>query len=815
MRRPLVGMAAAFAVGIVLGEYLRLPVRDWWLCAVWLALLCVAALRAGVGLGMRTALVLLLSAAVGAAYHACRTEITLRSTVAAFLSEERRLIKFRGMVASFPSMKTRSPPVISEGSGDAPERRWTSFDLKVEHIIGNGRRIPVSGRLRVNVYEPCPDLQYGDIIEVIGKASKVRPPPNPGQFDYGKFLLRKGMAGTLSVARVRNISVVGGAGWFHKRAIMHLRKRALDATNRYLNPRAAAVVNCMLLGERNAIPEDVEKAFIRTGTVHLLAVSGLHLMILVGTVWYGLLLCQVRRKWAAAITLVFVWFFVAMTGARTPVTRAGVIATTFCVGVLLDRRIDYVNSLAAAALIILIANPAEVLGPGFQLSFLAALGIVCFYGRTLGLLTTRRDMIERLEEPSQRSVWRRVLKGYAKKNVSVSLAAWIATAPLAAHYFHTFTPFVLLFNLFAFPFVWLILSLGMAALTVIMLSSLAGGLLLQVTGGITWPLLEVIWRGSLDRVSYWYVAGPSVGWMICYYGVLLLTARRREFRFRRTLLATAALLLLIVPVYKRVFARRAEALELTVLDVGHGNAVAIHLPNGRHAFYDVGGSPNYDVGERVIAPYLWSRGVTKLDGIILSHCHYDHFGGLPSVAERFRPSRVFIGTEFGRSDLAAAAQLAAELHGAGFDVIAAGDRITGGGAEIEVLHPPRGPVTRLLRDNDTSCVVRIRWRGWTVLLTGDIQDVGTRILIARAGRVQSDVLQVPHHGDLSAGVERIPADYPARIAVISAREDEISGELLRGFRSRGTMVLQTWRDGAVTIRMSADGLQVKRFLPRR
>jgi len=812
MRRPLVPIALSFCAGIVLADLLQPPSLEWWFAAVAFLLLCIL----NILLRARRTLVflaLLLSVAcAGGSYYRLRLETCENATVARVLSDRPKTAKLRGMVCSFPSLRRTRFATLRESQESPESTEYISFLLRVTEIYVGRKKQPASGILKVNLYEPSDSISYGQVIEVVGKIRKAPVARNPGQFNYRRFLKRKGVSGLLSVARHKQITIVGTSGNPFIRLVDGLRRAAVRAIRNNTSETAGGVLCCMLLGERHALPPQVEEDFRRTGTIHFLAVSGLHVMILAGSLWYGLILLGIRRKVIAVLVLIFLCGYTLIAGAGASILRASVIASVWCIGVLPEREGDNFNSLAAAALLILLLSPGQIFSPGFQFSFLAVIGIMRLYSPIMNLLQREPSPAEVAKMQTLGTPLTDIVVGYLKRNIAISAAACILTVPLAAYYFHIVTPLVLLFNLLVFPLIYLILSLGMICTGVALLLPSSGAVALFPAGVIASGFHALVRAGNDIPLSFLYVAAPSLGWLVCYYALIAFAASKVNFARKRIIAITAAFLLAIIPLYGRILTRPPDELKVTFLDVGHGNAVVMQLPSGRCVLYDVAGSPTFDIAANVIAPYLWREGVNFIDAVIISHPHFDHYGGLPSLAERFKIGEALVTSTFLRDE--SASPVAAKLRRAGTVVrqVAAGARLREGDFLLRILHPPPDPLQRFLSINDSSIVAEVTFRGRKMLLTGDAKHVALRMLRHRRGRTPCDLLLVPHHATRCKQPELLTETFTCRFAVISGREKEVSPDVLTTLMKSGAVVFRTGEVGAVFASIGESGIDVAGYL---
>jgi beta-lactamase superfamily II metal-dependent hydrolase/alpha-beta hydrolase superfamily lysophospholipase len=490
---------------------------------------------------------------------------------------------------------------------------------------------------------------------------------------------------------------------------------------------------------------------------------------------------------------------------------------------------------------------------GCQLSFLAIAALIWLvpptsealrrlggaaHDRVLGPRSPLDD-VERYYEPR----WRKRIRAWAatlSSGVLASTVVWLSALPLVALRFHIVSPIGILLNIPLIPITSTALLLGGLGLGLSAFwgplgvpVSRSAGVLLDVTQRV------VLW-GAKQPWGYRFAAGPSWGWVAVFYLWLGLTAvaatswlRRRQAlarvpkttgeipdpgRLRRLapclMLAAWSLIgwvLAVVPL-------APGTPEADVLAVGHGLAVVLQTPSGRVLLYDCGRMGDPSVGRRIVAPALWSRGVSRIDEVILSHADQDHFNGLPDLLDRFAVGVVRIPTGFGGSSNPAADRLLAEVRSRGIPIrpTAAPESWEAGGIRLEARHPKAGwfPAAP---DNARSLVMDVEHRGRRLLLTGDLEGIGLFDLIARP-RPESapEVMLAPHHGGRSANPASLYEWARPRSVVVSQRAPRTgSADALTPLERREVPLWRTWRDGAIRLRWTDGGIVASGFLGRR
>jgi len=795
--RPLVGVAIALSLGIALGYVL--PARPALAVSV-----AAASAAAGAFLALRRAspsrgfaFALLSILACGAAYAGARCAGRAGAGLNALLRDEPRILRVKGFIDGIPELRTRP-----DSRDPKARRELTYMRLAVVEARLNGRWVPARGRLRAFGEGRAAHLAPGDALDVALRAWRASPPMNPGQFDYRSHLERSGVSGLADIGLAEGLRPIGrriaGLRW-----VAALKRRMSRVLDERVAQRPAAVLKRLILGERYALAEDQLRVFRETGTVHFLAISGLHVGIVALFCWWVLLMFRVGHRASALTVLGVVLGYALLAGFRPSVLRAAVMCAVVCGAFVLDRKPDLPGSLALAVIVILVHEPAQILSAGFQLSFVAVLGICLFAGPIERALFGAPDELDRLVPPEEREWVKHPVRWVLQKALSVSLAAWLVTLPLMAQYFGAAAPFAPLLSVALLPAVWLALVAG-----------LPGVLLAPLLGDYVQPLLTTAAFGArtmeslcalLTRVPgvVVYLPPPGPLCLLLSFAALTAIAFRRRLRLTPAWIAVLALapaLVYLGFVWRPTPPRR---LRVRVLATGQGNCVLAQFPDGRNVLFDAGGRGPGDVGGAIIAPALWSLGVRRLDLVVLSHLDADHCNGFAETARRIPVGRVAIPTYALRRDKTGGIRARVAASGAVLDTIGAGDRVAGvSGAEIEVLWPPRAlPLAGRFSDNELSALVRIRSRDGTVLLTGDFGRRAVGALLDSGADLKADLLQVSHHGLPDFAAPRFAAAVAPEVAVIPGGRN---AERPSPYAEYSGRLLATDRYGTITVEMERD-----------
>ncbi|WZO98307.1 ComEC/Rec2 family competence protein [Isosphaeraceae bacterium EP7] len=772
----------------------------------------------------RLAWVLALAAclALGGGWHHHRWSDRATDDLSVSLGPTPRPAWVRGLILERQGFR---PP----DAGSRPDDRGsTRLVLELSEVHDRGSWQPASGRALVNAQGDRSDLDAGSLVAAAGSLSTITPPRNPGEFDYRGYLRGQGIrlrldAGAAAVWPDPDATAPAtwpGEAW-GRRWLGRTRTWSDALLTRGLDPSAAPLASALLLGRRGAIDPEVSDAFARTGTTHLLAISGLHLQVLALALGYGLRLLGVgrRRTWAAVALAALAYG--VLVGLAPSVLRSAAMVVTACLAACTDRKGAAAGILAVAALMTLAWNPSDLFDIGCQLSFLAVAAILWLVpraiaaadslarrpwripvlGRTIGGPLKPLDRLERFYEPA----WKRLMRLLARsawEGVALSTIVWLAALPLVALRFHIVSPIGIALNIPLIPLTSLALlaaglTLGLSALWMPLgvPAGWACGLMLRATEAI------VRWGESVPG-GHWFTPGPAWWWALAAYLMLGLAMLARGRMLRPAWMALAAWGALGLA--STWFPPRPVTPEIEVLAVDHGLSIILQAEDGRCLVYDCGRMGQPTVGRRVIAPALWDRGVSRIEAVFLSHADSDHYNGLPDLMDRFEIGEVVVPVGFDSGGAPEVSALLDSVRARGIPVreCSSGASVNLGSMALDAVHPPVGwPESS--RDNDRSLALEVRLGGLRLLLTGDLEGPGLTEL-ARNAAPGYDALVAPHHGGRTANPPWFYDWARPAVVLVSQREPAPgAADALSILDGRGIPLWRTWQRGALRVRPAA------------
>jgi competence protein ComEC len=688
---------------------------------------------------------------------------------------------------------------------------------------GTGQ-IPARGRVRLSVQGDLRErLVPGSHLMTIASLSRTTGSQTPGVFDYRLYLANRSVyvSGRINSVEAILPYVDLSEPWYGKVFTYPelLRHRVAGFLESKLNPGGAALYKALLIGSRKGISEQTLENFKATGCMHLLAISGIH-MSLLGMMAVFLFTWLMRRSTYllnrlhvptaatfAVLPLLFGYAFIA--GMNTPVLRALIMSVFFLFGVVLRRQRSILPIIAAAALLVLILRPLAIFTASFQLSFSSVLAIALIYPRLLNLL-------ERIPGNSRGKIL-----GYAGAAILVSVAAMLGSLPFMLVHFNRFSPAGPFMNLLVEPFLcfWA-LPIGLIALPLAPISPELAALLLKTGSlGIDAAVRLTSLGSRIPFASLWTVTPDAIE-IVLYYGIILLCFFSASIPGKRKTAAVLTVLFILYFTRGLWLSLPGKTTEIAFLDIGQGSSTFIRMPVGRKILVDGGSSTSssFDAGENIIAPYLWKKKIWRLDEVIITHPHSDHYNGLPFVLRRFQPERIWINGH--DTDILPYSSLLREASGSGIRIMTPDDAmlsIKDGEATLAALgthsRDGAGPGGNPdLSVNDQSLVLKLRHGGYSFLLPGDIGIMMERTLIDEGADLEARVLLAPHHGSAGSGSREFLAEVDPEMIVVSAGRYS-SGRYpaprrLREWQADGRTVLETSRLGTITMRTDGRSLRV-------
>jgi len=789
---PAFKAALIAAIGIVIGK--RFPDYSYFFLG---AALCIAAILSAWFTLRKVRVNAIVAGFIYAALSLSFAFIMSATRSSMLPSDTGKLSAFAGTVDETPRDKSASSMILKNCLGY--DKRWR----KIEGDL---------------VMSPAfkSDLSVGDRIVFIGKAATISEARNPGDFDFKSYYELNGIAGRIHVKNRSDILCVSHDVGFNflGNIIEPLRNSLRNRITRFMNGEEAELAKAIIVGERSGISDEIKEQFVNAGTIHILAVAGLHVGFLTGMLMIIASLLRIPRRFRFFVIAPILILYAFVVGMTPSITRAVIMAQVVLFGLFLQRRPQILNSLGFAALVILTFNPSQLFTPGFQLSFAAVASIAFFHQRILVMVSKSYPFLA--ERPLLNSI------------IAISIltiAATLGTVPLTAYYFDRISLISVFANLCIVPLAGIFATMTFTFIGVSLVSSWLAGILGAASQLVGFGILRInSLLGSLSFSSVtlsesgWIFASLYFTWLIAVIafprasgaGNILMKKMIFAVLFGANIILYANLLSSGFVVHKKPEAK------LYVLDVGQGDAIYVELPDGKNMLVDAGLKfRDYDVGERIVVPFLQRRGVRELNYFVVTHLHSDHVGGAASVLDKIKVDNFAYPDQMSSSKVwlntlarVRAFKIPSRIMFAGMILDSAST------CRVYVLHPNRKYVgdrglaykTRL---NDGSIVLKVCVGGKSFLLAGDAEKRVEHDLVRIYGMfLTSNIYKAGHHGSKTSSsrefLETIRPAYSVISVGASNKFGHPSPEVLDEMKREDIKIWRTDLLGAAYFRVSSD-----------
>lgn len=685
--------------------------------------------------------------------------------------------------------------------------------------------IKSTGLVRLSMREKWPDhIKAGDLVAVRARLGRPRGFQNPGTFNYGQFLSRKNIwiTGTirspLHVARInRSPTLFNTIRYLPER----LRSKISDTIDQSVSPHYSPLYKAVLIGDRSAVDKNTLELFKKTGCMHILAISGLHMGIISAILFITIYWLSRRSEWlmlhipgrktAALLCLLPLALYTLIAGGNTPVIRSFLMSTVIITALCVNRRKQALTILALAALLILIMNPTSLFSASFQLSFAAVASI----GAVIPIIT---QLLNQNSDIEKRPTFLHKCSAWLFTALIISISATVGTLPLLLYHFNRISLVGPVANLLVEPLICLwSLVLGFIAIPLIFIAPTLAMLLFKL-GSIGFYLAIEILQ-VIDRFPYAsiYLPTPSTVLLFCYFLSLFILFYPQKKFIRLT--GSAGLIVTLLFFFHtpgNLLAGDDKKSIITYLDVGHGSSTLIQFPGNKTVLIDGGAltSKEFNIGKQVIAPFLWQKGIKHLDGVVITHTDSDHYNGLGFILEHFRPAIVWTSSIDTHSNSYSHLLNLARKLGIEVTVPLANQLfINTESAKISCF---AHPMKNALSSNDRGLIIRYQHGQFSCLFPGDISSIVEKHLVARDKPLAATILLSPHHGSATSNSDIFLQNVHPSLLIISngrrlLRHSQIN-DLLKRCNQLGITIETTHHAGAITVESDGKDFNLDRFI---
>ncbi len=662
--------------------------------------------------------------------------------------------------------------------------------------------VPVQGNILLTIKDANPDTapSYGDHIAYRGTIFRPLKNNNPFSFNYQEYLENNNIHG-LSYLYKADYTLTKRSKDLYYYLIVVPRNWIRNRINKFYTSGYSGFLKAILLGEKSSLPPQLRQDFASSGLSHILAVSGLHTGV-IALIFLTIFQIVFRNRTAARIlTIVLLIYYMLLAHAVPSVQRAVIMISLVLLAKILQKRISTINILFAAGFIILVINPLQLFSVGFQLSFISVFAILVIFQYLSRKLNPLRKNHKKL-------FWLLNL-------VLLSLMVQIVLAPLTIHYFHTLALGGIIANVIAIPLISLVLPLSILSIlfpisAVCAVYAAANKLLLFIVFAIS----RFVALHKILLFDFLYLNSFQI---LSLYAVLLMLillwkhsdiSKIKLYKFLS--FSILIIIILVIPGFLR-----ERNFEITILDVGQGDAIVIHTPARKTILIDTGDKTmQKDYGEMVVVPYFKALGIKNIDLLILTHPHADHIGGAQTVISQIRIDKALIPRCEYESTLYD--NVLSSLEENNIEVIYADTSLVFqefNPVKLKILHPAY-EYRNETNVNNYSIVLKAEYGDFAMLFTGDAEKEVEEILIENWGnKLDSDLLKVGHHGSNSSSTYEFLEHVSPEYAVISVgtknRYDHPNKEVIVRIENCTEQLFRTDLDGAVIFTYGGTTLKIK------
>lgn len=645
-------------------------------------------------------------------------------------------------------------------------------------IVRNNKKILIN----IKMAQDIPSIKYGDSLYIEGEFKKPEEARNYKGYNYKQYLKTKKIIGTVELEKAKILKSSNGS------FIHNIQKYIKDTINGTLTDEEGNLLLAILLGDKDKLSEDIQESFKTSNLSHMLAVSGAHVSYIILGLTYVLQNSIIGKKNEKIVCIIFLLVFMAITNFTPSVTRACIMAVLTLFSGIIYRKSDVYTNISVAALITLIFNPYSLLDLGFQLSYGGTIGIIIF--------------IKRIQEKKSNS---KVIN-YIKQMALVSIYANIIIIPIMMYHFNTVSFTFIISNIMASPILGIIVITGF----LFIIASITVKPLTRLIAIFIKPILSILIKISQIcsklPFSNILVVTPYMFNVISYYAIILYCIKSKKNNKCKIIICLLIVLILI----NFIIYIFPQKLRIFFIDVGQGDSTLIITPDKKTVLIDGGGSDSFDVGEKVLLPYLLDRRILKIDYVLISHFDTDHCGGILTIMEKVKVKNIIISEQAEHSENYERFKKLMIHKKIRLIEVKKGDKIKiGRYSEFKILFP----TSRLLSENplnNNSIVAQFNYNNFKMLFTGDIEKLAEQqILKAEKAEIRADILKVAHHGSKTSSIPEFIKAVKPKIALIGVGKNNTFGhpnqQTIKNLENIKCRIYRTDLQGEIIIKIDQKG----------
>ena len=645
-------------------------------------------------------------------------------------------------------------------------------------IVRNNKKILIN----IKMSQDIPSIKYGDSLYIEGEFKKPEEARNYKGYNYKQYLKTKKIIGTVELEKAKILKSSNGS------FIHNIQKYIKDTINGTLTDEEGNLLLAILLGDKDKLSEDIQESFKTSNLSHMLAVSGAHVSYIILGLTYVLQNSIIGKKNGKIVCIFFLLVFMAITNFTPSVTRACIMAVLTLFSGIVYRKSDVYTNISVAALITLIFNPYSLLDLGFQLSYGGTIGIIIF--------------IKRIQEKKSNSK----VVNYIKQMALVSRYANIIIIPIMMYHFNTVSLTFIISNIMASPILGIIVINGF----LFIITSITVKPLTRLIAIFIKPILSILIKISQIcsklPFSNILVVTPYMFNVISYYAIILYCIKSKKNNKCKIIICLLIVLILI----NFIIYIFPQKLRIFFIDVGQGDSTLIITPDKKTVLIDGGGSDSFDVGEKVLLPYLLDRRILKVDYVLISHFDTDHCGGILTIMEKVKVKNIIISEQAEHSENYERFKKLMINKKIRLIEVKKGDKIKiGRYSEFKILFP----TSRLLSENplnNNSIVAQFNYNNFKMLFTGDIEKLAEQqILKTEKAEIRADILKVAHHGSKTSSIPEFIKAVRPKIALIGVGKNNTFGhpnqQTIKNLENIKCRIYRTDLQGEIIIKIDQKG----------
>lgn len=616
--------------------------------------------------------------------------------------------------------------------------------------------------------------ECGNKIVFKGEFEEAKTQRNFGGFNYKEYLKTKGIYGIVKTngadIKLKKINNVNFILKFANKVALSIEKQA----NKLFSKNEAGLLTGLLIGNIENLDEDIKEAFRDSSLTHMLAISGSHMSYIIIGISFIIYICKIGKIKSKIITIIVLVFFMLITGSSASVVRACIMSVYIILASIFHKRVNVLSSISISLLILMIINPYSILDVGLELSYGGTIGIILFYNNL------KKIFIKNKKEET----YKYKIKVKLQEIIILTISANIIIIPITMYHFNNISFTFIISNLLASLIIGILILLGFITIIIsYIIYPLAQFLSIFLNFLLNLFMQIAVFTSKLP-LSKILVPSLKIEFIILYYFLIasiifinkIKNKKNKRNIEKRLLLKVSKItikkiivILLIAATIVTVINKIPKDLKIYFIDVSQGDSMLIVTPNNKKLLIDGGGNENYDVGEKILLPYLLDRNIISLDYVLITHADTDHIGGIFSLLENIKVKEVIICSQAKDSENYKKLKKIVNKKKIKVRVVKKENKISiDKDVNLKILWPTDEFINENILNNN-SIVAKLEYKTFSMLLTADIEEIAEKKILEEyknTNILKSTVLKVAHHGSKSSSTQEFLNIVKPKIALI-------------------------------------------------